>query len=368
MKKYDEYFLSELALKTEIQFISGKYFSKDHKEIKNIDRYLSKTYYNITRKFISEHDLKYLKLGIINNTNDEEREIWYRSNLIDEALQMEETGYSPTSLPFPLDDKQLTILYVLLFHPEYEVFFITTGVGGSGKSTFLNIVKQLFDDDVSSTPLSNLSNQFMLAEALKHRLIASDEIGAGEVDLPIIKTIVSKQRIQVNEKFGATYDTLAQSALFYCCNEAPKIDISDTGMLRRIVFYSRNTKIENPNPELQKRRYTKEELIDFILYAKKIEGFYVGKPIDEWKKLFKEETNVFLSTSSSVGLFMKECIKYGQPVRDYQGYKNFCYRDNYKPFSKRKFDEMMKWLLENYTDESKLKNSEKFEYPWFMVS
>ena len=366
MKKYDEYFLSELAIKTEIDFISGKFFNKDHKEIKNIDRYLSKIYYNITRKFITEHDLKYLKLGIINNTNDEERELWYRSDLIDEALHMEENGYVPQKLPFPLDDKQLTILYILLFHPEYEVFFITTGIGGSGKSTFLNIVKQLFDDDVSSTPLSNLSNQFMLAEALKHRLIASDEIGAGEVDLPIIKTIVSKQKIQVNEKFGATYTTLAQSALFYCCNEAPKIDISDTGMLRRIVFYSRNTKIENPNPELQKRKYTKDELIDFILYAKKIEFFYKDKPIDEWKNIFKKETNVFLINSSSVGLFIKECIKEGNPIRNYQAYKEFCFRDNYRPFSKRKFEEVVKWIVDNYVDESHIKDSEKFSYPWIM--
>ena len=190
--------------------------------------------------------------------------MWYRPDIIDEAMQQKEEGYMPKEMPFPLDDKQLIILYILLFHPELEVCFITTGIGGSGKSTFLNIIKQLFDNDVSSTPIGDLGNPFILAEALKHRLIASDELGTGDVNLPVIKTIVSKQQIQVNEKFGATYTTRAQSALFWCCNQAPRIDIQDSGMLRRIIYYERNTKIKNPNPDLKNKKYSFYTLFCFI--------------------------------------------------------------------------------------------------------
>ena len=48
-------------------------------------------------------------------------------------------------LPFPLDDKQLMIINRLCFHPEDEVMFITTGIGGSGKSTFLRCLNRLED-------------------------------------------------------------------------------------------------------------------------------------------------------------------------------------------------------------------------------
>ena len=187
-------------------------------------------------------------------------------------------------------------------------------MGGSGKSTFLNIIRQLFDNDVSSTPLGDLGQPFILAEALKHRLIASDELGKGEVDLPIIKTIVSKQKIQVNEKFGATYTTQAQSALFFCCNKAPKLDIADTGILRRIVYYSRNSKIKNPNPNFKSQKYSHDDLIDFVLYAYDVGEFiYKDEDINKWKEWFSTETNVYLCGSNNVGLFYKYCKSRNNP-------------------------------------------------------
>lgn len=361
MKKYDDSFLTELVIKSNIEFISGKFFYNNN-EIKNIDRYLGKIYYKYTNIFVNERDLNYMKNGVINNPMSEEKEDWPRPSIIDEALELKEQGYNPKKCPFPLDDKQLIILYILLFHPEQEVFFITTGIGGSGKSTFLNIIKQLFDNDVSSTPLGNLGEPFVLAEALKHRLIASDELGTGEVNLPIVKTIVSKQNIQVNEKYGATYTTKAQSALFFCCNQAPKIDISDTGMLRRIVYYSRNTKIVNPDPSLKNKKWTHEDLIDFVLCALKVSFIYKEDNIDSWKAAFADETNCYLITTNSVGLYYKY-IHEGSHYLDYAAYKEYCHTNGYKPFAKHKYEEIIEWVKKNYCDEKMLKNKEPFTLP-----
>lgn len=360
-KKLDDYFLTDLIFDSHIEFISGKFFY-NKKEIKNIDKYLYKIYYNKTKKMINERDLKYLKVGIMNNPEQEDLTLWYRPDIIDEALEQKEKGYFPKEAPFPLDDKQWIILYILLFHPEQEAFFITTGIGGSGKSTFLNIIKQLFDNDVSSTPLGDLSNPFILAEALKHRLIASDELGTGEVNLPVIKTIVSKQNIQVNEKFGATYTTHAQSSLFFCCNQAPKIDISDTGMLRRIVYYSRDTKITNPNPALKNKEWTRQDLIDFVIIASEV-YIYDENNIDAWKEPFKNETNCYLINSNSVGLYVKSMKKLHVNKFDYSTYREWCHNNGYKPFSRNRYDEILIWVLNNYFDEDMLKNQKEFVFP-----
>ena len=370
MKKYDDYFLTQTALNSKIEFISGKYFY-EHNEIKNIDKYISKIYFNITKKMINERDLNYFKSVLINNpTLDEELEWWYRPSIIDEALEQKEKGYFPKQLPFPLEDKQLIILNILLFHPEQEVFFITTGIGGSGKSTFLNIIKQLFDNDVSSTPLGDLGQPFVLAEALKHRLIASDELGTGEVNLPIIETIVSKQNITVNEKYGSTYTTLAQSALFFCCNQAPKIDISDTGMLRRIVYYQRNTRIKNPDPTLNKKKWSRQDLIDFIIVASEVEeyaGFNASLDVNSWKEPFLKETNTYLINSNSVGLYVKYCKKNGIVVYDYSIYKDWSHSNGYKPFSRQRYEEILEWVRLNYCDEEMLKKEKPFEFPIAIV-
>lgn len=364
MKKYDDYFLTALALKCNVEFISGKFFY-NKKEIANIDKYLGKIYYNNTKKMINERDLKYLKNGIINNPTTDEQEFWYRPVIIDEALSLIENGYKPKKCPFPLEDKQLLILYIMLFHPEQEVFFITTGIGGSGKSTFLNIITQLYENDVASTPLGDLGDKFILAEALKHRLIASDELGTGEVNLPILKTIVSKQKIQVNEKFGATYTTRAQSVLFFCCNQAPKLDISDTGTLRRIVYYSRNTKIANPNPNFKSQKYTHEELLDFIVCAYNVGSWlYKENDIDAWKSAFKLETNVYLTNSNSVGLFFKYLKKSNKVIIDYSDYREYCKDNGYKPYSRQRYDDILEWIKINYADEEMLKNAPKLELPF----
>ena len=364
MKKYDDAFLTELCIQSNIEFISGKFFYKND-EIKNIDKYLGVIYYKHAHKFICQRDLEYMKKGIINNPLADDKEDWPRPSIIDEALERKEQGYMPKKCPFPLDDKQLIILYILLFHPEQEVFFITTGIGGSGKSTFLNIIKQLFDNDVGSTPLGNLGDQFILAEALKHRLIASDELGTGEVNLPVVKTIVSKQYIQVNEKYGATYTTKAQSALFFCCNQAPKIDISDTGMLRRIVYYSRNTKIVNPDPTLKTKKWSKDDLIDFVLCALKVAFIYNENDIDAWKEPFKDETNCYLVTTNSVGLYYKH-IHNSTHYVDYPSYREYCASNGYKPFSNQKYTEMLDWIKNNYCDEETLKKATPFQLPDFL--
>lgn len=365
MKKFDDSFLTELVLRSNIEFISGKYFY-NNEEIKNIDKYLGKIYYSYAHKFINERDLNYMKNGIINNPMTDEIVDWPRPKIIDEALEMKAQGYKPKKCPFPLDDKQLLIIYIMLFHPEQEVFFITTGIGGSGKSTFLNIIKQLFDNDVSSTPLGNLGEPFILADALKHRLIASDELGSGEVSLPIVKTIVSKQNIQVNEKYGSTYTTKAQSALFFCCNQAPKIDISDTGMLRRIVYYSRNTKIKNPNPALKNKKWTHEDLIDFVLCSMKVSFLVKEDDIDFWRFPFKNETNCYLLTTNSVGLYYKAFRNNKVFEISYSSYKDYCRDYGYKAFSKHKFDEILEWTKNNYCDEEMLKKEKPFELPDFI--
>ena len=363
MKKYDDYFLTALVMNSNIVFISGKFFYKN-KEIKNIDKYLGKIYYENTKKMVNERDLQYLKKAIINNPTIDDLIDWPRPTIIDEALELKEAGYQPKQIPFPLDDKQLIILYILLFHPEQEAFFITTGIGGSGKSTFLNIIKQLYDEDVASTPLGDLGNPFILAEALKHRLIASDELGTGEVDLPVVKTIVSKQFIQVNEKFGATYTTKAQSTLFFCCNKAPKIDITDTGMLRRIIYYERNTKIKSPDPKFKNKKYTHEELIDFVLYADSVSYVYSEEDIDKWRSFFRDETNCYLIKSNSVGLYYRDFKKKKVGYLDYATYRTYCSDNGYKPCGRNKYDELIDWISNNYCDEDMLKEKAKLQLPF----
>lgn len=317
--------------KSGVNFISGKWFDKDDNEIKLIDRYILKLTGKYDTKDISKIiDSFRVAYGDLNGN-------WYEMPIVKEAKELGELPKG-TKLPFDLDAKQLLIINRLLFHPEDEIMFICTGVGGSGKSTFLNIVKQLFDNDVASATLSDLSNGFIVAQAIEHRLIASDELAKGELNNANLKTLISKQPVTVNHKGREPYNIRSQSALFFCCNNPPKIDITDTGILRRIVYYSRNTKIQNPDKTLNKKEYTHDELLTIARVALRAERF----DDDTWFNYFKEETHLNLVANNSVYIYFKS----DDYSDNYASYKSYCFEKNLKPYSEPTYESISELIRE----------------------
>ena len=250
--KLDERYTYINYLVNELEFINGKVFKYNkeidyYDEIKNIRKYLLGILRN-RGMVASKSDLDFICDSVWEYADNEKR--WYDSKIVHQARKL---GTLPVDTPlvFELDKKQLQLINKMLFHPEEELLIITTGVGGSGKSTFLNIVKQLFDNDCSFATLSDLSNEFMLAESIKHRIICSTELAKGEIDCRKIKQLVSKEPIMINPKHKTPEERMTQSVLFFCCNKAPKIDVtvptaSSTG--EKIVLAIKSQKIQNTQP------------------------------------------------------------------------------------------------------------------------
>ena len=304
----------DLIIADNYQYISAKYFRKDE-EIKNIDKYLTKVIRAREGYICVDSDLKEIKTLIMNFSD--ENKLWPELPLVKKARQLGPINEKIT-LPFSLTRKQLIIINRLLFHPEDERMFITTGKGQTGKSTFLNIIKQLFNNDYSSASVGDLSNGFIVAEAVKHRLICSDELGKGDLDTKILKQLASKQPLTINPKNSPPHEIISQSALFWCCNLVPKIDASDSGLLRRIVYYERNTKINNPDPTLNKKIFTEDEL---LLIARRALAYDSPTWFDE----FKKETYLNIMKNNSVYLTW-EAINYSD-------YRELCLKKGLKAYS-----------------------------------
>lgn len=220
-------------------------------------------------------------------------------------------------LPLPLNNQQLKIINYLMRNDD-EIAIILTGVGGSGKSTFLNIIKQLFNNDYASLNLSDLSNRFKLATAVGHRLVCSDEINSEDLNNGTLKTLISHQPITVDPKFGSPYQTSINSAFIFSSNIPPRLNLSDSGMLRRFLYYGMNKKIENPDLTLNKRTFTEDELIDIIINALQID-------MTDWKKDFEKDTRYYMLKYNSVYI-IKE-------YNNYALYREACFKKGLKPFS-----------------------------------
>ena len=314
-----------------VRFISGKYFDQNNIEIKAIDNYIAQVCIN-KEYYPKISDIEEIK-KFLQITSDEV--LWPDLPLVTEAKKLGPITKDMEEIknaPFELEPKQLLILNIILFHPNEEVMFITTGRAHTGKSTYLNIITQIFGDDKAAIPLSELSG-FMVAEAVKKRLIASDELGKGDLDTKILKTMISKQDLDVNPKFGKPFHVKCQSNLFYCCNKAPRIDITDTGILRRIIFYERDKTIENPDTTLNKKKYSHDELLWFIRRALAYEKVY-----PEWKSYFIEETHKYLMKDNSVYI----CRQFAT----YSEYKDACSKKGLKAYSEPNWKEIRELFTE----------------------
>lgn len=252
---------------------------------------------------------------------------WPLSPIVAEGMQYlknHDNGLSLPPMAYPLGDPQLLILNRLLYGGE-EYMFILTGTGGSGKSTVGNIVIQVFGSDCAFLNLGELSDDFHLAMGAGKRLIYSDELNAEAMASNVIKTLVSKQDLAINPKFGKPYMIRWQGNLFFCCNRPPKMDISDPGLLRRICYYYMDKRIVSPDPTMQKREYSKEELTNFVAHALMV-------PTQNWfETYFRSDTHKALRSVNSV--WLTRMRHHG----DYQLYKTACSLSNYKPYAEDKF-------------------------------
>lgn len=301
---------------SELQFISGKWFkrlqgSEWGSEIDNIKRLLIETYPHV---FDDINDIERTLDAFIAMYG--QTGTWYPPTLVQAAYGFEKYGDKPTELCFPLTPQQLKIINLLITGKE-EIMFIVTGCGGSGKSTFLNIIRQIFSGDCSACPISDLSG-FNLSEALSRRLIASDEISADDLDNKTLKMIISRQEMQINPKMSKPYQIKCQSALFYCCNIPPRIDLADTGLLRRIVYYEMDKPIQNPDLTLRQKHWNEMDIINIIRHALKVD-------MTDWRKDFEEQTHYYLLKNNSVYILRK--------ARTYQDYVYFCNKKGLKPYS-----------------------------------
>ena len=301
-----------------LRFISGKWFYADE-EIKNIRKYMLVSGYADTMHELDDIiDMYQVMFGEIGK--------WADLPIIKEAQAL--TKLEP--MCYPLNDKQLKIINYLLRHDE-EIFFILTGVGGSGKSTFGNIICKIFDNDTAALNLSDLGDDFKLATGINKRLIYSTEINSDDINNGKLKQLFSNEEITVNPKYQQPYKTRCQSAFFFNCNKNPRLDLSDTGMLRRILYYSMDTKIQNPDPTLNKKEWTHKDLVNIVAHALAID-------MTDWKEDFKEETRYNLIKDNSVYRF--------KDITNYSKYVDKCKDEGLKAFSKPNWDNIRELLYE----------------------
>lgn len=259
---------------------------------------------------------------------------WIPLKIITKVLENPNKEFHKTNL----SHEQKMIIRNLLFEPNSEIMFIVFGVGGSGKSTYLNLIKQLFENDVSSIQANGLATDYNRYTALKHRLICSDELGSDTIDNQYLKQIVSKQQVSVRSLYCNPEEIVSQSRIIYSCNKPPSLNVSDTGILRRIKYFKMDKKILNPDTSMNKKVYNPDELLNIAL-----ECYHEKGSLEE----LNEDTHEAIMLGNSVYKSMKYYRSLNDYTKDnYQGYKEYCYENGYKPFNRDNYENIFELIKE----------------------
>ena len=172
------------------------------------------------------------------------------------------TDYASKKLPYPLEKGDISAydkLISTLYTPEerrkiewaigaivtgdsknIQKFMVLYGSAGTGKSTILNVIQQLFEGYYSvfdAKALGSSSNDFALEAFKSNPLVAIQHDGdlSRIEDNTRLNSLVSHELMTVNEKFKSTYANRFNAFLFMGTNKPVKITDAKSGLIRRLI-------------------------------------------------------------------------------------------------------------------------------------
>lgn len=188
-------------------------------------------------------------------------------HMLDEKLIFSNTkvtkrDYASKSLPYPLEPGETPAwerLVSTLYSPEerhkiewcigaivtgeskkLQKFLVFYGAVGTGKSTIINVIMQLFEGyhtSFSAKDLGSSSNAFALEAFRANPLVAIQHDGdlSRIEDNTRINSLVSHEMMTVNEKFRSAYSNRFKTFLIMGTNKPVKITDAKSGVIRRLI-------------------------------------------------------------------------------------------------------------------------------------
>ena len=301
---------------------------------------------------------------------------------LDETLtfsntEVKKTDYVSKRLPYPLEKGEPTAwnsLIGVLYSPEekhkiewiigaivsgdskkMQKFAVLYGAMGTGKSTVIDIIEWLFEGYYGvfdAKALGSSSDQFALESFRDNPLVAIQHDGdlSRIEDNTRLNSLVSHEKMRVNEKHKKTYSNAFKSFLIMGTNKPVKITDAKSGLIRRLID------ISPTGNKVPRREYDR---------LKAQIKFELGKIATYCLDIYKDDPNYYddyvpvkmMGASNDFYNFVDDQFLYFQKEKDitlksaWELYKNWC--DDAKitfPFSLRIFKEELKNYFTEFRD------------------
>lgn len=234
--------------------------------------------------------------------------------------------------------------YCFLRSSHLDKFFICYGEGGTGKSTYLELMTNLIGKhNVVHLSLSALTEKFETADLFGKLANIGDDISSRIIeDNDMIKKLISGEPVTVAQKFkeSLTFNNFAK--FIYTANKVPAFQDRSSGMMRRMMLIELNRKIQNADPLFMKR-ITQDDY-DYLFY-KAISAIYNVLQRNAFTNVISvgEALKVYRQSQSSVLSFIadnaitRENIDGKAVMLIYTQYRQYCEECGYKPLNQLNF-------------------------------
>lgn len=244
---------------------------------------------------------------------------------------------------------------------ELQKFMVLYGSAGTGKSTILNIIQQLFHGYYSvfdAKALGSSTNAFALEAFKTNPLVAIQHDGdlSKIEDNTRLNSLVSHELMTVNEKFKSTYANRFKAFLFMGTNRPVKITDAKSGLIRRLIDVTPSGNKLSPSEYKEVVGRVSFELGAIAYHCQEVylsnPGFYDNYiPIqmmgasNDFYNYVVDSFNVFAQDD---GVTLKVA---------WEMYKNFCEDAKVPyPLSRRLFQEELKNYFREYSERSSLED------------
>ena len=364
----------------------GLWSTEEQDALQLIDNELDKYYKENKHRFEANIKVLYMwdaESGMIDNWHKYcQKQMRANYHPLDEKLIFSNTetnkkDYASKKLNYPLEqgpipayDKLISTLYTETERHKIEwaigsivsgeakkiqKFMVLYGSAGTGKSTILNIIQQLFEGYYSvfdARALGSSSNQFALEAFRTNPLVAIQHDGdlSKIEDNTRLNSVVSHETMTINEKHKQQYAGKFNCFLFMGTNKPVKITDAKSGLIRRLIDVTPSGSKLEPKEYKQVIKQVEFELGAIAYHCQEV---YLSNPgaYDDYIPIaMMGASNDFYNFILDVyHIFKKDDVTTLNAA--WEMYKTYCEDAKVTfPFSRRVFKEELKNYFFDYKD------------------
>ena len=220
--------------------------------------------------------------------------------------------------------------------PLFHIFY-DDGVGGTGKSTLLEVLTMIVGENFTSNVLlDQFGNRFIFANMLGKYLNIGDDNGKNDElqNVGTLKSIITGNRVTIDRKNISPIEVRIFAKQLFATNILPYIDFTDGGIMRRLNIVPMNRVI----PSDIKLCKLDEDELGHIIYE-----------VLNSNDLDKGENELAIMSSPLYRFYT------AQEDKTYEKYKYFCQDNGFRCMNIINFEVKSKFI-KSFIDEKKKKH------------